>query len=296
MDRFEHRMVLKSLVPWFGAKRTLAPKIVRLLGKHTAYWEPFCGSMAVLMAKPPCRNESVNDLHGDLINLAKVIQHPQLGPALYRRLRRVLMCEDLVREAKTRVRHGPLMPPLQRAFYYFIDAWLGRNGVAGTHSTNGGFSRRFTDRGGSSAVRLASAVRSIPAWRKRLSRVTILRCDAFEILGRICDQPGMAIYCDPPYLEKGARYMHDFTDVDHDRLAASLHRFRRARIVLSYYEHDRLEELYPDWTRHRIEVTKKMTHAGHQGRRGSAKQKVVEVLLTNWDSRNIDAPLFDNAQ
>ncbi len=42
---------ITAIAPWFGGKRTLAPRIIEALGKHTAYWEPFCGSMAVLLAK-----------------------------------------------------------------------------------------------------------------------------------------------------------------------------------------------------------------------------------------------------
>jgi DNA adenine methylase len=76
---------ITSLVPWFGAKRTLAPRIVRELGPHRVYWEPFCGSCAVLLAKPRASMETVNELHGDLVNLARVVAHPVLGPQLYRR-------------------------------------------------------------------------------------------------------------------------------------------------------------------------------------------------------------------
>jgi len=43
---------ITALAPWFGSKRNLAPEIVRELRRHSCYWEPFCGSMAVLLAKP----------------------------------------------------------------------------------------------------------------------------------------------------------------------------------------------------------------------------------------------------
>lgn len=35
---------ITAIAPWFGSKRTLAPRIVAELGKHTSYFEPFCGS------------------------------------------------------------------------------------------------------------------------------------------------------------------------------------------------------------------------------------------------------------
>ena len=45
----------------------------------------------------------------------------------------------------------------------------------------------------------------------------------------------MAIYCDPPYLEKGAEYVHDFCAGDHQRLAKALSRFAKARVVLGAF-------------------------------------------------------------
>src|SRR5436305_15220627 len=68
-------MNVKAIAPWFGGKRTLAPAIVVELGTHTQYFEPFFGSGAVLFAKMPSQKETVNELSGDLILLARVVQH-----------------------------------------------------------------------------------------------------------------------------------------------------------------------------------------------------------------------------
>jgi DNA adenine methylase len=279
-------MPIKALVPAFGGKRNLAPPIVELLGPHRVYWEPFCLSMAVLLAKPPCTMETVNDLHGDLVNLARVIQDARLGPKLYRRLRRTLMCEQFFREADAVVRAaetteltGPGEIDLDLAYRYFLVSWLGRNGTAGTPATHKGtYCLRFTNSGGHGAKRWNSVIRSIPAWRKRLANVTILRRDAFDLLPRIEDAAGTVIYCDPPYIVKGARYLHDFTAEDHQRLASALARFRRARVVVSYYDHPRLAELYPGWHQTRIDVSKAMAHCG---KRGTNECRATEILLCN---------------
>lgn len=58
-------MKITALLPWGGSKRTLAARIIHQLGPHRCYWEPFCGSMAVLLAKELATMETVNDLHGD---------------------------------------------------------------------------------------------------------------------------------------------------------------------------------------------------------------------------------------
>lgn len=97
-------MKVSALSPWFGSKRTLAPEIVRELGKHVKYDEPFCGSCAVLLAKPVATCETVNDLHGDLVNLARVIAVESSAVQLYAGLARMLMCEGLFREAAKRFR------------------------------------------------------------------------------------------------------------------------------------------------------------------------------------------------
>lgn len=278
---------ITAIAPWFGSKRTLAPRIVAELGEHRAYWEPFCGSMAVLLAKPPATMETVNDLHGDLVNLARVVQHPTHGPTLYRRLRRVWMSETLHQEAAARFRErgnasAGELPDVDRAADYMLCAWLGRNGVAGTHSYNQGFCVRYTKNGGHGAKRWAGAVDSIPAWGRRLRGVTILSRDAFDLIEKIEDAPGVAIYCDPPYLVKGAKYVHDFKAEDHRRLANLLMRFTKTRVVVSYYDHPDLAALYPGWTIVHCPTTKALVNQGMRDKEGGTV--APEVLLINGPS------------
>lgn len=278
---------IKAIAPWFGGKRTLAPTIVRELGPHRAYWEPFCGSMAVLMAKPAVRQETVVDLHGDLINLAKVIRYADTGAVLYRRLRRTLMHEDTLREATEILSELPdfTMLNVGRAWAFFVSSWMGRNGSVGTegHARTATFCIRYTANGGDSATRFRGAVDSIPAWRARLRNVTILNRDAFEVIEKIPDEKGTVIYCDPPYLIKGSKYIHDFGDGfmgndDHSRLAAALKDYKQTRVVVSYYDHPRLAGLYPGWTR--IVKTMNKNLAASNGKPKDAP----EVLLINGPS------------
>lgn len=289
-------MPIKAIAPWFGGKRNLAPLIVQELGEHRVYWEPFCGAMSVLLAKPPCVMETVNDLHAGLANLALVIQDPKLGPMFYRQIRRVLMHESVFNESREKARNdersefvkrlvetsGRADHRLMAAMDYFITSWLGRNGCAGARQgKTGSYCVRFTANGGHAATRWNNAVRSIPAWRRRLANVTILNRDGMDLFERIEDAPGTAIYCDPPYLVKGASYLHDFKVEDHARLAQAVTRFKTARVVVSYYDHPDLQALYPDWTRVTVEVTKAMSHSGQ---RGTSAVTATEVLLINGPS------------
>jgi DNA adenine methylase len=277
------KMKITALAPWFGGKRNLSEEIVKLIGPHKTYWEPFCGSMAILLAKEPCAMETVNDLHGDLINLARILQAEASAVDLYDRLSRTLMCEDIYLQAaqryKTRGYYAPIdRPDIDRAYDYFIYSWLGRNGTSGEKASTWNFCVRYTSNGGHAATRFHSATASIPMWHKRLRNVTILHRDAFEILSRIEDKENTVIYVDPPYFVKGSKYIHDFAANDHARLAVELNRFHQSRVVLSYYDHDLLNTYYPAWTRHAIDVTKSMAHGG---KRGTCNLQATEILLVN---------------
>jgi DNA adenine methylase len=65
---------MKPPLAYYGGKTSIAEKIVRLLPAHEHYVEPFAGSLAVLLAKPPSRMETVNDLDRDLMTFWKVLR------------------------------------------------------------------------------------------------------------------------------------------------------------------------------------------------------------------------------
>jgi len=293
-------MKIGALAPWYGSKRTLAPRIVEQLGPHRIYWEPFCGSCSVLFFKDRCTYETVNDLHQDLINLALVVQDGDAAADLYGMVARTLFHEDLLPTAKRYLTDAPGPEPgefdVERAYWYLVFSWMGLNGISGTplHHT-GTFAVRYSGSGGNGATRWASVCDSIPDWHQRLIGVQVLSRDAFEVLERIDDAPGTAIYVDPPYITKGAKYVHDFALEDHDRLAALLRRFLDARVVVSYYDHPALEGLYlaRDWTKidsSKLKVAKSMVNSGKRDQSG--RTEAPEVLLANGPALGDQATLF----
>lgn len=290
-------MKIGAIAPWLGGKRTMASQIVAELGKHNSFFDPMCGGLPVLLAKEPSKLETVNDLHGDLVNLARVLQNAEMAVDLYERLQRTLFCEEDFRMTASRLSTaGPydasLGPNVDRAWEYFISAWAGRNGIAGTRERNFSLCVRWTPTGGSPTVRFRSAIDSIPAWHERLRNVVILNRDAFDIINSIADRSDAAIYCDPPYLldtrgkGSGSRYLFDFAETserdDHATLSEKLAFFTNARVVVSYYAHPRLLDLYPPsrWTHIDCTRTKNLSVAT----RGSDATSAPEVLIVNGPS------------
>ena len=315
----EGRVKIKAIAPWFGSKRSMAQRIVAEClqpnGKPPkSFWDLCCGSLAVSLAMPHCAHHTAVDLHGDLINLARVIQDADLGPKFYRHLRRCIFHEQLFRDAKAAIARdkqdqptsvlfdgadpGRSLSPLERATAYFIACWQGRNGVAGTERVNYQPCVRWTSGGGAGGVRFANTVNSIPAWRRRLRSIYILDRDIFQVIPRIEDQVGTTLYLDTPYVRDGARsgsskYEHEFNGLDHIRLARELQRFKKARVVVSHYDHPLLHELYRSWTFVDC-MTQKNLHV--QNRRGVGRCEAPEVLIINGESSTADWDSSDKAE
>ena len=304
-------MKITALAPWFGGKRTLAPRIVAELGKHTNYFEPFCGSMAVLLAKDPSRQETVNDLHRDLTNLARVLAGGATCEALYALCARTIVSDGLLADAAAALAEseapaGDEPADLQRAYWYFVQSWMMRNGCAGTNigeprGIGTQLAVRYTANGGSPSTRFHNAVASMPAWHERLLNVVVLNRDAFDIIPKIDDVAGTVMYVDSPYTPESrsgfsgagaqSRYKHEFKHGDkgglfdgddHARLAAALGEFKHARIVVSYYDCDRVRALYDGWTFVDCTMNKAITNGSRRG--GAKRGDSPEVLIINGPS------------
>lgn len=68
---------LTAPFPYFGGKRHIASTAWELLGDVDAYVEPFAGSAAVLLGRPPYaghRREIINDLDGWITNLWRAVR------------------------------------------------------------------------------------------------------------------------------------------------------------------------------------------------------------------------------
>ena len=59
---------------WYGSKRRAAGEIIARLGETDTYIEPFAGSLAVLLAKPPAKREIVGDTDGGIANFWRAVR------------------------------------------------------------------------------------------------------------------------------------------------------------------------------------------------------------------------------
>jgi DNA adenine methylase len=268
-------------MPYFGGKTRLAPQIAALLPSHRHYVEPFCGSLAVLLAKPRSPMETANDLDETLVKFWGVLRDRP---------------DDLARAAAltphARAEHAaayrldePGLDDLERARRVWVQLTQGRS--AKRRPTGW---RQYVKPAGSTSMPgyLDGYLSRILPAAERLHGVSLECRPALDVIERYGAHPEVLLYVDPPYLD-GTRpgssrgYVHEMrTEAEHRELAVALHA-ARAAVVLSGYPSALYDELYPDWHRH-LMVTGTGQGAGWQGR--------TEVL---WSNRPLSARLQTDA-
>lgn len=265
-----------TLVPWFGSNRTLAPLVGEALAGCEWVGIPFAGGMCEV-PHIAARTVLVNDLHRGVINLATAVREHWMRQTLVRRLNDTVFHPDTLAEAQ-RIYAADDAPRVVKAWAFFVVCWMTRSGAAGTPGeTTGGPALRWTAGGGDSAVRFRSAVRAIAEWWPTFQRCTFSVMDAFDFLARCGDAAGHGLYCDPPFPGPGAGYRHHCGKTDaeqvewHTRLRDALARFRAARVVCRFYDHELIRDLYPEpaWEWRRLTGRKQTNEAA------------PEVLLIN---------------
>lgn len=258
---------VQTLLPYFGGNRTNAKTVGDLLRGCRWVGIPFAGGMPELL-HIDAPSIVVNDLHCHVINLAMVIQkdgysfadhlnslpfHPLALEAAQARLNAGQSHVEAI------VRKGSV--DIDAARDYFVTQWMGRSGNAGTDKElRGNLSVRWNANGGDSNTRFRSAVDGIHAFSSVMRRCNFSCLDVFDFLARCNDTLDVGLYCDPPWPDAGAAYVHS---VDDDQFHATLKRqlslFTAARVVLRYGDHPLIRELYGNsdhWTLHECEGRK----------------------------------------
>jgi len=264
-------MTLAPPFSYFGGKTRLAPWIVAHLPAHRHYVEPFAGSLAVLLAKPRAKLETVNDLDGDLMTFWRVLRdRPE---ELVRACALTPHARAEFEGCWASVELG-IADDLERARAVWVLLSQGR----GARAWRSGW-RHFADPGGTSVgmpgYLHAYLGRMVDA-AERLAGVSLEARHALDVIERYGRHDGVLIYADPPYLDserRAATYRVEMGSEDeHRALAVALHA-ARAAVILSGYDSPLYDDLYDDW--HRVETA---TWTGNAAK-GTGDR--VEVLWSN---------------
>lgn len=252
---------------WYGGKFSHLDWLLPLLPDCHHYCEPFAGSAAVLLNRPPSPVETYNDLDGEVVNFFRVLRDEpgelvrKIGLTPFSREEFYHACEP----------PPPGVTDLERARRFFVRARQVRTGLAQTASLGRWANCKNTTRAGMSGVvsRWLGSVEALPGIAERLLRVQIENRPAAEVIG-LYDAPGTFFYCDPPYVH-GSRgdakaYGHEMTDGQHKALAGKLNQIK-GKAAVSGYRTDLYDTLFKGWKR--IDSAIKQAHSVKKPRQES---------------------------
>ena len=259
---------------WYGGKFSHLDWLLPLLPECSHYCEPFGGSAAILLNRPPSPVETYNDLDGEVVNFFKVLREEKA------KLIEAIGLTPFSREEFAKAcQLDPNLPAFERARRFYVRARQVRTGLAQTASIGRWANCINTSRNGMSGVisRWLGGIEDLAFIAERLLRVQIENRPAIDVI-RLYDSKETLFYCDPPYVHDTRgdtkSYGYEMTDEEHRQLAKVLNSVK-GRVAISNYPCDLMDELYasPKWKKHLSPL--KTIH--------STKDKRQEVLWVNYD-------------
>lgn len=263
---------MKPSLQYPGAKVRMASKIVGLLPPHTSYVEPYVGSAAVLLSKPPSVVETINDLDECLTAFYRTLRDERTRY----RLIDALTYTPYARAELDGAVDDPDLDDVERARRFMVrtnQRYVG--GQGGWVLTMRGSS------GHSNATKWNNYRTRLHVVAERLQNVQIECKDAIEVLSKVwaAHDPEIAVYADPPYPEEtrsGSRYALEASEQHHRDLLDLLVKIE-GPVVLSSYENVLYDTVLAEagWTRYTFDVKA----SSLPGKGSTAKR--VEVLWAN---------------
>ena len=207
--------------PYFGGKRDIVASVWARLGEPRQYIEPFCGSAAMLLAKPgePAALEVVCDANGFIANFWRAVKHQPGKVAEW--------ADYPVSHIDMGARHGALMAAREMLSGHLHDPdWPGDAKIAGWwlwgqcswigggwcewDRKDNGHKNKIPHVSDAGQGLMTSAGRTAWEWLHRLAdrleRVRIVHGDWSRCLNHHFGAAETAVFLDPPYLRVGTMY------------------------------------------------------------------------------------------
>jgi DNA adenine methylase len=275
MGRARERRNKMIAFGYYGGKFSHLDFLLPLLPTaFTHFCEPFGGSAAVLINRPPALLETYNDLDSEVVNFFEclrdhadeIIRAISLTP---------FSREELVKACASEAG----LSKIERARRFFTRARQTRTGLAQTSSEGRWAHCVLTSRASMAGAvsRWLGSIDGLPQIVQRLQRVQIENAPAIEVIHRY-DSPETLFYCDPPYPHEARgdnkAYGFEMTDREHEELAECLHAAEGA-VAVSGYRCPLMERLYGDWMR--VDANSRLCN--------SSKGERTESVWVNYDPK-----------
>ena len=226
---------------WYGGKFRMVSEINALTPEHSAYYEPFMGSAAVLLNRKRSQLEVINDLDKDLVWFMKTLADREKGAELVERLCKLWYGEEFFMEAlNCKKRNFRGMSDIDKAVMIYILISQSFNATRKNFS-KGAYADTQDYRD--------DIFYNIPKVYERLKDVKVLNMNGIDLLSKISDKENAFALVDPPYRHslrgKGATnaYACELSHSEQIRLLKTI-RNAKCKIMLCGYKQMKGRDLY----------------------------------------------------
>ena len=261
-------VVVQSPVSYFGGKAWLAERLVAAFPAHRHYVEVCGGSLAVLLAKKPSRQETVNDLDGTLQTFWRVLRDraDELERACY-------LTPHSRAERQLAQQFPPGLDELEVARRVFVALTQGRTGSI----TRTGWRHNTAPTSTPMPVVLQRYSARLAPAAARLQNVSLECRPAVEIVAAYGKERTNLLYVDPPYItnkgtRRGGEYRVEMTRAAEHQELLDACLSADAAVVVSGYSSEVYDAALSGWYRYEIPMV-----TGQ----GSGHGRRVEVVWSN---------------
>ncbi|MGH8420755.1 MAG: DNA adenine methylase, partial [Pseudomonas fluorescens] len=224
-------MKTKTLFPWPGGKTRLLQHLLPLIAEnpHKTYVEAFAGGAALLFAREPARAEVLNDNHGELVRLYRVVANHL--DEFVRQFRWALTSREMFRWCQ--LQHPDTLTDIQRAARFFYLQRLAWGGKAAGQTPGFGL--------GGKGINLLRLEEDLSAAHLRLHRVTVENLTWQKCLAKY-DAADTLFLLDPPYWQTEG-YGQEFEFEQYDQLAAAMAGMK-GQAILTINDHPDMRRVF----------------------------------------------------
>ncbi|MBN7388534.1 D12 class N6 adenine-specific DNA methyltransferase [Mycobacteroides abscessus subsp. abscessus] len=255
-------------MPYFGGKAWLAPRLAAVLPPHRHYVEVCGGSLAVLLAKRPSKQETVNDLDNHLMTFWRVLRdRPD-------ELERVCSLTPHSRAERALAQEiSSELDDLEIARRVFVALTQGRSGSL----TRTGWRHDLRPVSTPMPVTLQRYAGRIGQAAKRIQKVSLECRPAVELVEAYGGVRENLLYVDPPYIvdpgiRRGGEYRVEMRSVSAHQELAEACLAADAGVVVSGYASELWDSALDGWYRYAIPMLTSQ---------GSGDGRRVEIVWSN---------------
>ncbi|MDI9349300.1 MAG: DNA adenine methylase [Candidatus Symbiobacter sp.] len=245
---------INSPFRYAGGKFYARKQILSHIPVHSSYIEPFAGGASIFFAKEKVKENWINDIDSELINVYKVIRDfpQQLIEFLKRPINNVCAIpQEFVQD----VRVGDMLPASKQLHHYFKNSFSPKNDLERaarwfylnrtSYSGIMNFQNMYFGYGDKYSMQPKNWPRNILRTSEKLQNVKLTDWDFELVIDQAQDQA--LVFLDPPYFnaDQDKFYNCSFSKQDHFRLEKCINRNQdRLSIFITYDNTPEIKALY----------------------------------------------------